>query len=258
MTDLKIPDLAGRAFLITGASTGIGAAVARAFGRQGAWVAVHYNESGEAAKAVATAIEAAGGRAVTLQADLSRPGAAEPLVDKAAAHFGRLEGLINNAGGMVARKLMTEADDALFDTVTNLNVRASVAAARAALPHFKQAGRGVVINTSSVAARMGGGGGSGLYSAAKGFIGTFTKGLATELGPHGIRVNAVSPGVTMTRFRERYGTPEPADVMAKKIPLGRTGTAEDLVGAYLYLASDLLSGYVTGQIIEVNGGLLMP
>jgi 3-oxoacyl-[acyl-carrier protein] reductase len=117
---------------------------------------------------------------------------------------------------------------------------------------------GVIINTTSVAARNGGGGGSVLYAASKGFVSTFTRGFAKEVVKDRIRVNAVAPGVILTPFHERYSTPEQMKAMIATIPMGYAAKSEECVGAYLFLASNLLSGYVTGQILEVNGGQLMP
>ncbi len=128
---------------------------------------------------------------------------------------------------------------------------------RAARPWLAKAG-GFVINTTSIAARNGGAGGAILYAAAKGFVSTITRGHAKELIGENIRVNGVAPGVITTPFHERYTTPEALEVIRKTIPQGRLGVAEDCVGAYLFLASEMLSSYVIGQILEVNGGQLMP
>jgi len=125
------------------------------------------------------------------------------------------------------------------------------------VPFLTQA-RGFVINTTSIAARHGGGPGSTIYAASKGFVSTITRGHAKELVGFGIRVNGVSPGVITTPFHERYSTPEQMETMRSTVPMGRLGTPEECVGAYLFLASESLSGYITGQIIEVNGGQLMP
>jgi len=254
---LTIPDLAGKAVLITGASTGIGAAVAKAFGAQGSKVIVHYNSSKAAAEAVAGEIRDAGGTAHLVHGDVSEAKTTTRIVEEAAAAFGQLDGLINNAGLMLGRVPFGEITDERYDAVLDLNARSVVVAVRTALPHLKKNG-GFIINTTSVAARNGGGGGAVLYAAAKGFVSTVTRGIAKEFIGSGIRVNGVAPGLIQTPFHDRY-TPE--DVMkaqAATIPLGRAGTPEECVGAYLFLASEMLSGYIVGQIIEVNGGQLMP
>lgn len=254
---LTIPDLAGKAILITGASTGIGAALARAFGAQGAKVAVHYNSSAAAAEAVAKEIKRDGGTAILIKGDVSDPKATARIVEEAASALGGLDGLINNAGLMLGRLPFTEIGDEHYDAVMDLNARSVFAATRAAAPHLKKS-RGFIINTTSIAARNGGGGGSVLYAASKGFVSTATRGLAKELIGSGIRVNGVAPGVIETRFHERYSTPDQMRAMLATIPMGRAGTAEECVGAYLFLASPMLSGYIIGQVIEVNGGQLMP
>ncbi|MEW9836067.1 SDR family NAD(P)-dependent oxidoreductase [Mesorhizobium marinum] len=254
---LKIPDLAGKAVFITGASTGIGAALARAFAAQGAKVAAHYNASKAAAEALAEEIKGAGGSVHLVHADFSRSDDVRRAVEDAAAALGGIDGLINNAGGMVKRVPYSEATDDDYDAVMDLNARSVVVASKAAIPHLKKKG-GFIVNTSSIAARNGAGGGAGLYGSSKAFVSNVTRGMAKELIPFGIRVNAVAPGVITTPFHERYSTPELLDAMLKTVPQGRLGVAEDCVGAYLFLASGALSGYVIGQVIEVNGGQLMP
>ena len=251
-------ELNDRVVLITGASTGIGAAAALAFGRLGAHVVVHYNASRVEAERVAAGINGSGGTATLVQGDMSDGAAAAAVVDQAIAACGRLDVLVNNAGHMVDRFPVEDMDDDAFDRVVDLNARSAVAAVRAAVPQFRRQGRGNIINVSSVSARTGGSTGSILYSAAKGFVSTMTHGLARELAPDNIRVNAVSPGVIMTAFHEKYSTPEKLESQRKIIPMGRLGTAEDCAGAFLFLATDALSGYITGQVIEVNGGQIMP
>lgn len=258
MTDMKLPELAGKSVLVTGASTGIGAAIARALGAQGALVGVHYNSSQDAAEAVAAAVVAAGGKSVLVKADASKSGEMVRAVEETVAAFGRLDGLINNAGGMVARLPYAEMTDDHYEAVMDLNGRSVLAATRAAIPHLKSAGGGFVINTTSVAARNGASGGAGLYGSSKAFIANVTRGMAKELIPFGIRVNAVAPGVIETPFHERYSTEAQLKAQLATIPAGRLGAAEDVVGAYLFLACASLSGYIIGQTIEVNGGMLMP
>jgi len=252
-----IPDLAGKAVLVTGASTGIGAAVARALGAQKALVGVHYNSSEGPAKAVAAGIEKAGGKAFVVRGDASKSGEMTRVVEETAAHFGRLDGLINNAGGMVAREKYEDWTDELYDSVMDLNARSVLAASKAAIPHLKQQGAGFIINTTSIAARNGAGPGAGLYGSSKSFVANVTRGMAKELTGANIRVNAVAPGIIDTPFHERYSTKAQLDAMIATIPMGRAATADECVGAYLFLASATLSGYVTGQSLEINGGQMM-
>ncbi|MDB5536969.1 MAG: putative 3-oxoacyl-(Acyl carrier protein) reductase [Devosia sp.] len=258
MTTLTIPDLAGKAVLITGASTGIGAALARGFAAQGALVGLHYNSSSDAANAVARDIEAAGGTVVLIKADANHSSEMARAVDETAQKFGRLDGLINNAGGMVARVKYEDMTDAHYDAVMDLNGRSVLAACTAAIPHLKRQHGGFIINTTSIAARNGASNGAGIYGSSKAFVSNVTRGMAKELIAHGIRVNAVAPGVIDTPFHERYSTEAQMQAMLATIPQGRVGTAEDCLGTFLFLASAALSGYIIGQTIEVNGGQLMP
>ena len=254
---LVIPDLAGKAVLITGASTGIGAAVARAFAEQRAKVAIGCHSSAAPALELAQTIKAAGGEALAVKGDVADPAECKRIVGEAAGRFGRLDGLINNAGLMLGRVPSFEASDEHVRAVIDLNARSVVSMTRAALPWLEREG-GFVINTTSIAARNGGAGGAILYAAAKGFVSTLTRGQAKELIGKRIRVNAVSPGVITTPFHDRYSTPEGLEAIRLTIPAARLGTADECVGAYLFLASEALSGYIVGQIIEVNGGQLMP
>jgi 3-oxoacyl-[acyl-carrier protein] reductase len=254
---IRIPDLAGKAVLITGASTGIGAALARAFAQQGMKVGIHYNASREPAEQLAAEIRSTGAKVHLVQGDVSQEGETERVVNETAEAFGHLDGLINNAGGMLGRVLTEQMTDAHYERVMNLNARSVLAATRAAHPWLKKQG-GFIINTTSIAARNGGGNGAILYAASKGFVSTITHGHAKEFVVDKIRVNAVAPGVIATPFHERYTNAEQMEIQRKSIPMGIVGTSEDCVGAYIFLASPTLSGYITGQIIEVNGGQLMP
>ncbi len=258
---LTIPDLAGKAVLITGASTGIGAELARAFAAQGALVGLHYNASQDAAKALAEEITAAKGRVHLIHADMSTGAGSRSAVDQAVAAFGKLDGLINNAGGMVRRVTYENATEKDYDEIMDLNGRSVVVATAAAIPHLKAAAKddsGFIINTTSIAARNGASGGAGLYGSSKAFVHDMTRGLAKELIPFGIRVNAVAPGVITTPFHERYSTKAQLTAALATVPQGRLGVAQDCAGAYLFLASRALSAYIIGQVIEVNGGQLMP
>ena len=254
-----IEDLKNKVVLITGSSTGIGAAAARAFGANGARVAVHYNKSKNEAEKVAAGIEKSGGKAFLVAGDVSGAMVCKDLVNKTVAHFGRIDVLINNAGGLIQRLPVESMTDELFDQVINLNVRSAMMCTSAAAVQMKKQGTGgAIINVTSIAARHGGGPGAVLYASAKGFVSTMTRGHAKELVKDKIRVNAVAPGVIMTPFHERFSTPQMLEGFKATIPMNRLGTPDECAGAFLFLASEQMSGYLTGQILEVNGGQYMP
>lgn len=252
-------DLKGKIALVTGASTGIGAAVARGYAARGVRVAVHYNRSAGPAAAVVDAITAAGGEAFALQGDVRDSEAIRRVVRETTARWGAIDILVNNAGSLVKRVPIAEFDDALFDEILHINARSMLAFCREVVPLMRAQRRGgSIINVSSVAARHGGGPGAYLYAGAKGFVSTATRGLAKELAAEGIRVNAVAPGVIQTPFHDQFSTPQMLESFKATIPMARIGEPDECVGAFLYLASEQLSGYVTGQILEVNGGQYMP
>ena len=260
-------DLEGKVALVTGGARDIGAAVCRALAASGAAVVVNYHGSAERAAAlvgeltaaggravvrVHYADAAAGGRAVAVQADVTDPEAVRRLVAEAVAAFGRLDVLVNNAGGLVARKTMAEMDVAFWRHVLDLNLTSTFVVTQAALPHL--ADGGAIVNLSSLAARDGGGGGALAYSAAKGAVLTFTRGLSKELAPRRIRVNCVSPGMIATTFHDTFTKPEVRQAVAARTAVGREGTAQDVANAVCFLASDA-AAYITGESLEINGGL---
>ena len=252
------PGLKNKKTVIFGASSGIGAAVARRFAECGADVLIHFNQNRAGADALAEEIRKSGGKAGVIGGDVSDAKMAESLVDQAAAKLGGLEIVINNAGSMFGRTAIAMATDEQFRDVVDLNIGGVFFACRRAATILQEQRSGTIINTTSVAARTGGGDGAGLYGSAKAFVSTLTRVLAKELAPFGVRVNAVAPGVIATKFHEKYSTPEQLAAAVKGIPLGRLGTSEDCVGAFEFLADETMSGYITGQVIEVNGGQLMP
>jgi 3-oxoacyl-[acyl-carrier protein] reductase len=253
-----IEDLKNKVVLITGSSTGIGAAVARAFGANGAKVAVHYNTSKREAEQVVGDIESSGGEAIMLQGDVTDSDVCARLVDETVARLGRIDVLVNNAGGLIKRIPIAEISQDMFDRVVALNQRSALMCTRAAAGHMRNSGGGAIINVTSIAARHGGASGAVLYAGTKGFISTITRGFAKELVKDNIRVNAVSPGVINTPFHERFSTPQMLEGFKATIPMNRLGEADECAGAFLFLASEQMSGYITGQIIEVNGGQYMP
>jgi 3-oxoacyl-[acyl-carrier protein] reductase len=244
--------------LVTGASTGIGAAVARAFAEAGAKVVVHYNSSEKAAQEVFREVQAAGSEALLVKADVTQPAELEAMVAKVMERYGRIDILIHNAGGLILRSPVGEMPDETYQYIMDLNMRSTFQICKLVVPIMQRQGHGNIVNVTSLAARNGGGGGSIVYAAAKGGVSTFTRGLAKEVAAQGIRVNALSPGLILTPFHERWTSPAMMEAITKTIPMGRPGTAEECVGAVLFLASDQMSGYITGQILEVNGGILMP
>jgi 3-oxoacyl-[acyl-carrier protein] reductase len=253
-----VDDLKDKVVLVTGSSTGIGAAAARAFGRAGARVAVHYHSSEAPARAVVSDIGKAGGRAALFRADMMQPGEPARLVQEVQRHYGRIDVLVNNAGNVFDRKPLAAWTEEEFEAMLQLNVRSVVAMCQAIIGVFRSQGGGNIINVTSIAARNGGGPGVVLYAATKGFISTLTRGLAKEFVVERVRVNGVAPGVILTPLHDRHTPPATLEALKTTVPMGRLGTADECAGAFLYLASDDLSGYVTGQIIEVNGGQLMP
>ena len=260
MTDVPSrPISQGKSILITGASTGIGAAAARAFARFGCKVGIHYNASRNRAEEVAADVRLAGGQAHLVGGDFNDSAAVRRVIDEAAGALGGIDILVNNAGGLVRRVPIAEIDDAFFDEVIDLNVRSVVMATRGGHAAHAHAPGAATSSTSrrspraTAAARA-----RRCTRRRRASSSTFTRGIAKELVKDNIRVNAVSPGVIATPFHERYSTPQMLETFKGTIPMGRLGTADECAGAFVYLASDALSGYVTGQIIEVNGGQYMP
>jgi 3-oxoacyl-[acyl-carrier protein] reductase len=245
-------DLQGKAVVVTGGVTGIGGASSLGFAKAGARVFAQYLGGGPEL----AAIEAAG--ISTMKLDLTEPGAPQQLIDAALKKLGRIDVLVNNAGSLVARTQLADLDDAFIDRVFDLNCRQLIHCCRIVAPHMIKQGSGNIINVTSIAARNGGSPGASVYAGAKGMVSAFTKTIARELVGHNIRVNCVSPGTIHTSFHDRFSSAEKREAARKTIPMQRLGLADDCTGTFLYLASDAASGYVTGQIIEVNGGQLMP
>ena len=197
-------------------------------------------------------------KVLMLELDVTEPDQVAAAIEATEARFGRIDVLVNNAGGFVRRVALAEADDAIIDEVFQQNARSMMALSRNVIPFMRAGGGGSIINVTSQAARSGGSFGAGIYSATKGFVSTYTRALAKELVGDRIRVNGVSPGVIDTPIHEGHTSPALLKELTAGIPMRRLGSAEECCGAFLFLASESLSSYVTGQIIEVNGGSVMP
>ena len=249
-------DLTGKVALITGASSGIGHATALAFADCGAAVAVNFHRNGLGAELLRKKIVGNGGKAVVIQADVTVASDVEALVKRTTDELGPIDILVNNAGSLIERLRILEMSEERWDQVIELNLKSAFLCAKAVAPSMIERKSGTIINLSSIAGRNGGALGSIHYSSAKGGLISFTKGLAKELAPHGIRVNAVSPGVIDTPYHEQFSSPEMMKNYVNAIPLGRVGTSEDVAKVIAFLASDA-AGYLVGETIEVNGGMYM-
>jgi NAD(P)-dependent dehydrogenase (short-subunit alcohol dehydrogenase family) len=250
------PDLRGKVVLVTGASSGIGAATARLFAAQGARVAVGFHNNKQGAIEVLEKIAAAGGDAVAAVGDFRKTSEIRSLVGQVVKEFGPIDVLVNNAGSLVKRLPIREITEEFWDDIVALNLKSAVFASQTVAPSMIERRRGAIINVVSIAGHNGGGPGAGTYATAKAGLTSFTKSLAKELAPHGVRVNAVSPGVIDTPFHEVFSTPEMIAGFVKTIPLGRVGKPEECASVIAFLASDAAS-YIVGETIEINGGQLM-
>jgi 3-oxoacyl-[acyl-carrier protein] reductase len=249
-------DLTGKVALVTGASSGIGHATALALANCGAAVALNYHHNEIGAELLRKQINADGGKAVTIQADVTVAADVEGLVKRTTDELGPIDILVNNAGSLIERLRILEMSEERWDQVIDLNLKSAFLCVKAVAPSMIERKTGTIINLSSIAGRNGGALGSIHYSSAKGGLISFTKGLAKELAPHGIRVNAVSPGVIDTPYHEQFSSPEMMKNYVNAIPLGRVGTSEDVAKVIVFLASDA-AGYLVGETIEVNGGMYM-
>ena len=249
-------DLTGKVALVTGASSGIGAATAMTMADLGARVAIGYfnNESG--AEKVRHEITRTGGTAIAIRADVRKAPEIATLVDRVVKDLGPIDVLVNNAGSLVKRLPIRDVTEEQWDNVMDLNLKSAVLCSKAVAPSMVERKKGAIVNIVSIAGRNGGGPGAGPYATAKAGLIAFTKSLAKELAPHGVRVNAVSPGVIDTPFHEVFSTPEMIAGFVKGIPMGRVGTSMECATAIAFLASDA-AAYIVGETLEVNGGQLM-
>jgi 3-oxoacyl-[acyl-carrier protein] reductase len=247
-----VSDLSGRAALVTGAGTGIGRAVAEALAGAGAAVGVHCHRSVTEAEEVVTQIRARGGNAWLLQADLAETAHAGEFVERFVGQAGRLDVLVNNAGGPIQRSRLEECPLELWQRVLTLNLTSAFLVTKAAAPHLRASGHGAIVNNLTLSIQTGGANGAGPYAIAKGGLQVMTRTLARELAPH-VRCNAIMPGVIETRHHEIFSTPERMQQYRHETPLERNGTAEEVAATVLFLASDA-ARFVNGALIDINGG----
>jgi 3-oxoacyl-[acyl-carrier protein] reductase len=243
--------------LITGASRGIGQATAIVLARQGVKkFFLHYGTNREGAEATLAAVREAGADGRLFCADLTRQEGIDSLTSHVRPHADEIEILFNNAGSLLQRSKLLEFTPELYDQVMNLNVKSAWFLAQAVATGMSRRGSGVIVNVSSIAARNGGGPGATMYAAAKAAVACFTKGMAKELAPMGIRVNALSPGTVDNDFHVRFSNREILDNVVRQTPQGRLSSNEDMADVVAFLCSEA-SRNIIGQTIEVNGGMFM-
>jgi len=242
-----------RIAIVTGAGQGIGRAIALGLAREGARVAIaDVNE--ECANTVKNEIEAAGGRALVIRTDVSNEDSVQAMVERSLQEFGRVDILVNNAG-IFPTSPVEEMSEEDWDRVIGTNLVGAFLCARAVVPKFLEQGSGRIISLTSGRAFQGAKNGAHYAASKAGIIG-FSKSLALELAPHGITVNVICPGITDTAQPRGHQTEEQIYAQAQRIPLGRIGQPEDLVGPAVFLAS-AAAAFITGQTLLVNGGSIM-
>ena len=247
--------LEGKNVLITAGAQGIGESITKHFIDSGSNVAIHYFSSAENANKLVAYAKSKGQKAIAISGDLTIEADANALVTKTIEAFGGLDILINNAGSLVARKLLSELEADFWHKVMDINLTSMQFVTRAAAPYLAKNTNSSIVNLASLAGRKGGHPGSLAYATSKGAILTYTRALSTELGPKGTRVNAVAPGLILgTSFHNTHTTKESANETILGIPLERAGNAADVARAVLFLASEY-NGFITGATLDINGGV---
>jgi 3-oxoacyl-[acyl-carrier protein] reductase len=251
-------DLKGKVALVTGSGSGIGRGIAVALASCGADVAIHYRSSRKSAEDTASLIRSMGCDSEAFYADVSLTQDIHTLLSQVSDKFGRpLDILVNNAGHLVKRVANLDMTEEHYQQVMDVNLKSCVFACKLAAQGMLVNKSGCIVNISSIAAHNGGGSGASIYAASKAAMIAYSKGLAKELAPYGIRVNCVSPGVIgETNFHDTFTPEHVRSEVLKSIPLRREGTASDVAHTVVYLASEM-SSYITGETIEINGGMYM-
>jgi len=247
--------LSGKNVIITAGAQGIGEAITKHFIDSGANVAIHYFSSAETANQLVELAINKGQKAIAIAGDLTKEADANAMVEKAVKAFGGLDILINNAGSLVARRMLNEMEAEFWQKVMDINLTSMMFVTKAAAPYLGENENSSIVNLASLAGRKGGHPGSLVYATSKGAILTFTRALSTELGAQGTRVNAVAPGLILgTSFHNTHTTKESANETIAGIPIERAGNADDVARAVLYLASEY-DGFIAGATLDINGGV---
>ena len=244
--------LEGKVAVVTGGSRDIGRAISIKLASEGAKVCINYNHNEAKALETLKMIEDSGGEAILFKADVTSAKDVAAMLEAAAAAFGgKIDILVNNAGGILGRKKIEEQDEAWYYALMDLNFKSCWLCTRDVLPYMKDGGS--IVNVSSQAARDGGGAGSSVYACGKAAMLCHTRAMAKELGPRGIRVNAVCPGMINTYFHDTFTAPEGREALHRSAPLRREGEAPEVADLVCFLASDE-SSYLTGNGVDINGG----
>lgn len=246
-------NLEGKVAVVTGGSRDIGRSCSVKLAEQGAKVVVNYLSNKAAGEETIALIEKAGSTGLLVKGDMTKSADVEQLVAATRKAFGdEIHFLVNNVGGLVERKTLDEMDEDFFSHVMSLNMNSTFLTSKAVVPHMPSGG--AIVNLASLAGRDGGGPGASAYAAAKGAVMTFTRSMAKELGPTGIRVNALCPGMIDTTFHDTFTADAVRKNVENSLPLRRQGHSDDCGNAVVYLCSET-SAYITGTNIDINGGM---
>lgn len=243
--------LKNKVALVTGGARDIGRAVSVGLAKYHAKVALNYFDNPDDAKETEKIIKDNGGNVAIIQGDVTKWNSVQNMVNKTVENFGKIDIVVNVAGGLMGRKTIVEMEEDFWDAIIQVNLKSVFLVCKGAIPNMND--NGAIVNFTSQAARDGGGFGAIAYSSAKGGVLTFTRGLAKELGPRKIRVNAVSPGMINTTFHNVFTKTEVRTKVAASTPLGREGEASEVANLVLFLASDA-SSFINGAAVEINGG----